>query len=148
MLVLFNTLRRNELFKDTFKLRGLRGYAVEVSKSVTMLLLSVGAVAPLAACSASTGASLASPASAAPSSMESGQSASPATTRGPAQVPKGGTYEKCWGIAKAGLNDCAAVDASHSCAGQAKADQLPIDWNYIPKGTCVQVGGSIKKPAR
>ena len=30
--------------------------------------------------------------------------------------------EKCYGIAKAGKNDCAAANGSHSCAGQAKAE--------------------------
>ena len=30
--------------------------------------------------------------------------------------------EKCFGISKAGQNDCASVTGSHSCAGQAKKD--------------------------
>ena len=30
--------------------------------------------------------------------------------------------EKCFGIAKAGQNDCANLSGSHSCAGQSKVD--------------------------
>jgi uncharacterized membrane protein len=47
--------------------------------------------------------------------------------------------EKCYGIAKAGQNDCGT--ARHSCAGQAKKDNAPDDWKYVPKGTCEKVGG-------
>jgi len=49
--------------------------------------------------------------------------------------------EKCYGVAKAGKNDCAA--AAHSCAGQAKVDGDGKDWIYVPKGTCERVGGSL-----
>ena len=48
--------------------------------------------------------------------------------------------EKCYGVAKAGKNDCAG--ASHSCAGQAKTDNDPKDWAYVPKGSCQTMGGS------
>ena len=48
--------------------------------------------------------------------------------------------EKCYGIAKAGQNDCAA--GAHSCAGQAKADNDANDWKYVAKGTCEKLGGS------
>ena len=44
--------------------------------------------------------------------------------------------EKCYGIAKAGQNDCAAANGTHSCAGQAKADNAPTEWKYVAKGTC------------
>ena len=51
--------------------------------------------------------------------------------------------EKCYGVAKAGQNDCAAADGSHSCAGQAKADGDKGEWVYVPTGTCDKlVGGS------
>ena len=51
-------------------------------------------------------------------------------------------YEKCAGIAKAGLNDCQAN--SHSCQGQAKIDADPASWVYVPNGTCAKiVGGSV-----
>lgn len=49
--------------------------------------------------------------------------------------------EKCFGIAKAGQNDCASSNGSHSCAGQAKADNAPTEWKYVAKGTCEKAGG-------
>ena len=56
--------------------------------------------------------------------------------------------EKCYGIAKAGLNDCASLNGSHSCAGQAKADKLPEDWRYVAKGACSGMGGLTFEEAR
>lgn len=49
--------------------------------------------------------------------------------------------EKCYGIAKAGQNDCANLSGSHSCAGQSKADMSPDEWKYVAKGTCKDMGG-------
>ena len=49
--------------------------------------------------------------------------------------------EKCYGIAKAGQNDCASVTASHSCAGQSKVAMDKQEWRYVAKGTCAKVGG-------
>ena len=51
--------------------------------------------------------------------------------------------EKCFGIAKAGQNDCASAANTHSCAGQAKADNDANDWRYVAKGTCAKLGGSL-----
>ena len=48
--------------------------------------------------------------------------------------------EKCYGVAKAGKNDCAAN--GHSCAGQAKKDNDGKEWMGVPKGTCEKMGGS------
>ncbi len=59
-----------------------------------------------------------------------------------------GDKEKCYGIAKAGKNDCASADASHSCAGQAKADNGQSDWKYVAKGTCEKEGGKTTPPAK
>ena len=56
--------------------------------------------------------------------------------------------EKCYGVAKAGANDCASLNGSHSCAGQAKADKLPEDWRYVAKGTCSSMGGLTPEEAR
>lgn len=54
--------------------------------------------------------------------------------------------EKCYGVAKAGKNDCGTPE--HSCAGQAKTDGDPQEWVYLPKGTCDKiVGGSTEKPS-
>jgi uncharacterized membrane protein len=57
--------------------------------------------------------------------------------------------EKCFGVAKAGANDCAT--GTHSCAGQAKTDKGADDWKYVAKGTCKSLGGKtadeVKAPA-
>ena len=50
--------------------------------------------------------------------------------------------EKCYGIAKAGQNDCGT--ASHTCAGKAKTDNAPDEWKYVPKGTCEKMGGKTQ----
>ena len=47
--------------------------------------------------------------------------------------------DKCYGIAKAGQNDCGT--ARHTCAGKASADNQPDEWKYVPKGTCQKMGG-------
>jgi len=49
--------------------------------------------------------------------------------------------EKCYGVAKAGKNDC---QTNHSaCAGTSKQDAQKDAWIYVPKGTCDKiVGGS------
>lgn len=47
--------------------------------------------------------------------------------------------DKCYGIAKAGQNDCGT--ARHTCAGKATRDNAPDDWKYVPKGTCEKMGG-------
>jgi uncharacterized membrane protein len=55
----------------------------------------------------------------------------------------GAMMEKCYGVVKAGKNDCAA-GAAHSCAGQAKSDAAGDEWVYLPKGTCEKItGGSL-----
>ena len=63
-------------------------------------------------------------------------------------MPKGGSQEKCFGIAKAGQNDCASASGSHSCAGTATKDKDPGDWKYVEKGTCEKMGGMMKPPAK
>ncbi len=57
------------------------------------------------------------------------------------------SQEKCYGIAKAGQNDCATGSGTHSCAGQAKADYVADEWKYVLKGTCQKVGGKTAPPA-
>lgn len=56
--------------------------------------------------------------------------------------------EKCYGIAKAGQNDCANLSGSHSCAGQAKVDKSPEEWKYVAKGTCAKAGGLSAEEAK
>lgn len=51
--------------------------------------------------------------------------------------------EKCFGIAQAGKNDCAAADGSHSCAGHATADKSAVDWKFVAKGECEGMGGML-----
>ena len=55
----------------------------------------------------------------------------------------GSDKEKCFGIAKAGANDCASVMGTHSCAAQSKTDNDKSEWKYVTKGTCQKVGGSM-----
>ncbi|MDR3385615.1 MAG: DUF2282 domain-containing protein [Rudaea sp.] len=42
--------------------------------------------------------------------------------------------ERCYGISRAGQNDCA--NAVHSCAKQAQVDADPREWVAVPNGTC------------
>jgi len=56
--------------------------------------------------------------------------------------------EKCYGVAKAGANDCATADGVHSCAGQSKADNDANDWKYVAAGTCDKLGGKTSPPAK
>jgi len=51
-------------------------------------------------------------------------------------------HEKCYGVAKAGKNDCAA--RGHSCQAQARDDGDGQEWIYVPAGTCERlVDGSL-----
>jgi uncharacterized membrane protein len=49
--------------------------------------------------------------------------------------------EKCFGIAKAGKNDCSSNKSAHSCAGQATKNNDPMDFVAVPKGTCDKIAG-------
>lgn len=57
-----------------------------------------------------------------------------------AAEPKG--MEKCFGVAKAGKNDCGSNKTAHACAGQSKMDNDKNDFKYVKTGTCTQLGGS------
>ena len=61
------------------------------------------------------------------------------------QDSKAQATEKCYGIAKAGQNDCGT--ARHTCAGKARKDNAAEDWKYVPKGTCEKVGGKLTAEA-
>jgi len=51
--------------------------------------------------------------------------------------------EKCYGVAKAGKNDCQT--ANSSCAGTSKTDGQGDAFTFVPKGTCEKlVGGSLE----
>jgi uncharacterized membrane protein len=51
--------------------------------------------------------------------------------------------EKCYGISKAGQNDCAS-SAGSSCAGTSKVDYDENAWKFVAKGTCQDI--SVKLP--
>jgi len=67
---------------------------------------------------------------------------------GQAHADEKGAKEKCYGIAKAGQNDCANLSGSHSCAGQASGDKAPDDWKYVARGSCKSEGGLTLEEAR
>jgi uncharacterized membrane protein len=51
--------------------------------------------------------------------------------------------EKCYGVGKAGMNDCKS--GMHDCKGYATKDGDKASFIMVPKGTCVKiVGGSTK----
>ena len=51
--------------------------------------------------------------------------------------------EKCYGVVKAGKNDCQT--AASACAGTATKDGQKDAWIYVPQGTCDKiVGASLK----
>ena len=62
---------------------------------------------------------------------------------GPAPKPKF-EAEKCYGIAKAGKNDCQT--ANSSCAGTSKRDGQRDAWVYVPKGTCDRLVNGSTQP--
>ena len=55
--------------------------------------------------------------------------------------------EKCYGVAKAGQNDCANLSGAHTCAGQAKVDKGVDEWVYLKAGTCKKMGGMTAEEA-
>ncbi len=63
-----------------------------------------------------------------------------------AALAKDAKMEKCYGVVKAGKNDCAsAKKGSHSCAGSATVDGDKSEWILLPAGTCDRlVNGSMK----
>ena len=67
-----------------------------------------------------------------------------AATGGQAATEK---MEKCYGVVKAGKNDCQTSAAA--CAGSATKDGQKDAWLYLPKGSCEKlVGGSVSAAAK
>jgi uncharacterized membrane protein len=62
---------------------------------------------------------------------------------GPVAQPTGS--EKCYGVAKAGKNDCAA--GAHSCAGQSTKNADKSSFVYLPTGACEKLAGGSTMPA-
>lgn len=55
--------------------------------------------------------------------------------------------EKCYGVVKAGKNDCKTM--SNACAGHSTADSQADAFIALPKGTCERIaGGSLAAPAK
>jgi uncharacterized membrane protein len=55
--------------------------------------------------------------------------------------------EKCYGIAKAGMNDCGG--GKNSCAGESKTAGAKDAWINVPTGLCNRiVGGSLKAESK
>lgn len=55
-------------------------------------------------------------------------------------------YEKCYGVARAGQNDC--FFAANSCAGTSTKNNDPQAWVYVPQGTCSKISGGTLEPPR
>ncbi len=58
------------------------------------------------------------------------------------QEPQKTAREKCYGIALAQFNDCAAGPGTN-CAGTAEKDYMPDRWSYVDAGKCEGLGGSL-----
>ncbi len=55
--------------------------------------------------------------------------------------------EKCYGVVKAGKNDCSsAKKGGHSCAGAASIDSDKSEWVLLPEGICERLVNGSKKP--
>ena len=63
-----------------------------------------------------------------------------------AEMDAKGDKEKCYGVVKAGQNDCANAQGTHSCAGQAKTDNDAGEWVLVPKGLCDKIAGGSTAP--
>lgn len=72
-----------------------------------------------------------------------GVCAAPAQAGGQAEMgaPKA-DQEMCYGVAKAGQNDCGT--ATHGCMGAAATDNDPAEWKFVAKGSCTKLGGALK----
>ena len=53
----------------------------------------------------------------------------------PASAADKAAKERCYGVALAGKNDCAAGPGT-TCAGTSKTDYQANAWKYVPAGTC------------
>ncbi len=61
----------------------------------------------------------------------------------PVMAPSGFKTEKCYGIAKAGKNDCAST-GNNSCGGTSKVNGDKKAWIYVPEGYCDRIVGGNK----
>lgn len=71
-----------------------------------------------------------------------------AMTAAPASAAENGAAkEKCYGVALAGTNDCAAGPGT-SCAGSSKHDHQADAWKYVPAGTCTTLESKTSPTGR
>lgn len=63
-----------------------------------------------------------------------------------AQAQTDAKQEKCYGVVKAGKNDCQT--AASSCAGTSKKDAQGDAWIYVPAGTCAKLVGASTAPKK
>lgn len=82
------------------------------------------------------------------SALASALSLGLATATSAHAMDKAGDKEQCFGVAKAGQNDCANLAGTHSCAGQSKVDMDKGEWKYVAKGTCKSMKGLSADEAR
>lgn len=66
-----------------------------------------------------------------------------AAATGPTPAVQPPKSEKCFGIVKAGQNDCQT--ATNSCAGTAKGSNQPDSWVYLPIGVCAKLTNASLK---
>ena len=67
-----------------------------------------------------------------------GIAAAGAAVAQPASVPQDADKERCYGVSRAGQNDCAAGPGT-SCAGTSTRDWQGNAWKYVAKGTCTRI---------
>jgi len=61
-----------------------------------------------------------------------------ALVSGGAVAAEKAAQEKCYGVSKAGKNDCAAGPGT-TCAGTSKVDYQGNAWTFVAKGTCTGI---------
>jgi uncharacterized membrane protein len=71
------------------------------------------------------------------------------TSNAPAMTPKAAKMmkgmERCYGIVKAGMNDCGSTGNTNGCAGSSTVDSDKAAWIFLPKGTCNKIVGASNK---
>jgi uncharacterized membrane protein len=65
---------------------------------------------------------------------------------GPVFAADDANTEKCYGVAKAGKNDCAG--GAHACAGQSTKAGSGKEFVKLPKGTCERLVGGSTTPTK
>lgn len=70
-----------------------------------------------------------------------------ATALAGATVPAKAADVKCFGVAMAGQNDCAAGPGT-TCAGTSKVDFQGNSWTYVKEGTCESAMPTLAKSGK